>query len=68
MQVSLRFTLRMSKHAAGEPNLLIPVRDTWDRVARIDVPVLAVNGALDSPDHIGMAERVASAVANGRAT
>lgn len=58
----------MSKHAAGEPNLLVPVRDTWDRVARIDVPVLAVNGALDSPDHIGMAERVASAVAGGRAT
>ncbi|MDF2705065.1 alpha/beta hydrolase [Nonomuraea muscovyensis] len=57
----------MAKHTAGEPNLLVPVRDTWERVAKIDVPVLAVNGALDSPDHIGMAERLVSTVADGRA-
>ncbi|MEV4084919.1 alpha/beta hydrolase [Nonomuraea fuscirosea] len=56
----------MAKHTADEPDLLVPVRDTWERVGKIDVPVLAVNGALDSPDHIGMAERVASAVADGR--
>ncbi|MEU8248276.1 alpha/beta hydrolase [Nonomuraea sp. NPDC048916] len=57
----------MSKHTAGEPNLLVPVRDTWDRAAKIEVPVLAINGAIDSPDHIGMAERLAGTVANGRA-
>lgn len=57
----------MSKHTAGEASLLVPVRDTWDRVAKIDVPVLAINGTIDSPDHIGMAERLASTVANGRA-
>ncbi|WP_344865388.1 alpha/beta hydrolase [Planomonospora alba] len=57
----------MSKHSAGEPDLLVPVADTWARAAGIDVPVLAVNGALDSPDHIGMAERLAATVAHGRA-
>jgi pimeloyl-ACP methyl ester carboxylesterase len=57
----------MSKHTAGEPDRLVPVRDTWERVATIGVPVLAINGAVDSPDHIGMAERLAGAVADGRA-
>ncbi|MBE3015084.1 alpha/beta hydrolase [Microbispora sp. NEAU-D428] len=57
----------MSKHTAGEAGPLVPVRDTWDRVAKIDVPVPAINGAIDSPDHIGMAERLTSTVANGRA-
>ncbi|GIH80128.1 alpha/beta fold hydrolase [Planobispora longispora] len=57
----------MSKHAKDEPNRLIPVRDTWERAAGITVPVLAVNGALDSPDHIGMAERLIRTVADGRA-
>jgi pimeloyl-ACP methyl ester carboxylesterase len=56
----------MSKHAAGEPNWLIPVTDTWARAAAIDVPVLAINGALDSPDHIGMADRLVATVAHGR--
>ncbi|MFC5814233.1 alpha/beta fold hydrolase [Nonomuraea harbinensis] len=58
----------MSKHSAGEPDHIVPVRDTWERVPTIGVPVLAVNGAADSPDHIGMAERLAGAVADGRAT
>ncbi|GGS95244.1 hydrolase [Planobispora rosea] len=56
----------MSKHTKDEPDYLIPVRDTWERAADITVPVLAVNGALDSPDHIGMAERLARTVADGR--
>ncbi|MEU8205679.1 alpha/beta hydrolase [Streptosporangium sp. NPDC049046] len=56
----------MSKHTADEPNLLVQVRDTWERAATIDVPLLAVNGTVDSPDHIGMAERLAHTVANGR--
>lgn len=58
----------MAKHAgeAPAPDLITPVRDTWERAAKIDVPVLAVNGAVDSPDHIGMAERLARTVADGR--
>ncbi|MFG1942516.1 alpha/beta fold hydrolase [Nonomuraea sp. NPDC048826] len=58
----------MTKHHAGEPNHLIPVTDTWERLASITVPVLAVNGALDSPDHLGMAERLTNAVPNGHTT
>jgi len=57
----------MAKHTVGEPDHVIPVRDTWSRAAGIDVPVLAVNGALDSSDHLGMAERLARTVGNGRA-
>ncbi|XVQ89464.1 hypothetical protein ACQP2K_19210 [Microbispora siamensis] len=57
----------MSKHTAREASPLVPVRDIWDRVAKIDVPVLAINGAIDSPDHIGMAERLTSTVATRRA-
>ncbi|MGX4735109.1 alpha/beta fold hydrolase [Kitasatospora griseola] len=57
----------LSMHTADEPDLRIPVRDTWNRAARIDVPVPAVNGAIDSPDHIGMAERLTRTAANGRA-
>lgn len=58
----------MSKHTVDEPNTTVPVPDTWSRAAGIDVPVLAVSGALDSPDHLGMAERLARTVNNGRAT
>ncbi|MEU2872167.1 alpha/beta hydrolase [Streptomyces olivoreticuli] len=57
----------LSKHTADEPDLRIPVRDTWNRVAEIDVPVLAINGAIDSLDHIGMAERLTRTVASGGA-
>ncbi|MFH8681583.1 alpha/beta fold hydrolase [Streptomyces lydicus] len=57
----------LSKHTADEPNLLLPVPDAWNRIAAIDVPVLALNGAVDSPDHLGMAERLTRTVANGRA-
>ncbi|MET0417474.1 MAG: alpha/beta fold hydrolase [Actinoplanes sp.] len=60
-------TATMSKHAAGEPDWLRPVTGTWERVPSIAVPVLAVHGALDSPDHIGMAQRVVDAVGEGRA-
>ncbi|MFE7403092.1 alpha/beta fold hydrolase [Streptomyces sp. NPDC057557] len=57
----------LSKHAPGEPDLRIPVHDTWNRAAKIDVPVLAINGAIDSPDHLGMAERLTRTVVNGHA-
>jgi hypothetical protein len=52
----------MSKHLVDEPNWLVPVPDTWARIAKLDAPVLAVNGEIDSSDHIGMAERLAATV------
>jgi pimeloyl-ACP methyl ester carboxylesterase len=58
----------MGKHTPDEPNWLVPVHDTWARAAKIDVPVLAIHGEIDSPDHIGMAEHLIRTVTNGRAT
>lgn len=57
----------MSKHSPGAPNRMVGVRDTWERLPSIGVPVLAINGALDSPDHLGMAERLTRTVPDGRA-
>ncbi|MDX6739692.1 alpha/beta fold hydrolase [Actinocorallia sp. A-T 12471] len=56
----------MSKHTPGEPDYLRPVHDTWTRVAGIAVPVLALSGALDSPDHLAMSDRLIAAVPDGR--
>jgi pimeloyl-ACP methyl ester carboxylesterase len=56
----------IAKHTAGEPDHLVPVADTWTRAASITVPVLAINGDLDSPDHIAMAELLARTVSDGR--
>ncbi|HEY4024357.1 MAG TPA: alpha/beta hydrolase [Pseudonocardiaceae bacterium] len=58
----------MTKHTSGERNWLVPVPDTWGRAAKITVPLLAINGDLDSADHIGMAEQLARTVAHGHAT
>jgi len=58
----------MAKHAAGEPNWLTPVPRTWERAAKITAPLLAINGELDAPDHIAMAERLARTVARGSIT
>ncbi|MFJ8357283.1 alpha/beta fold hydrolase [Streptomyces sp. NPDC093984] len=58
----------ISKHTRDEPDHQVPVTDTWARAATIEVPVLAVNGGADSPDHIRMAERLVRTVAHGRAT
>ncbi|MFD0855458.1 alpha/beta fold hydrolase [Actinomadura adrarensis] len=57
----------MSKYDRYEPEHPVPVTDTWERLAKISVPLLAINGALDSPDHLGMAERLAGTVQDGRA-
>ncbi|UFR07238.1 alpha/beta hydrolase [Streptomyces sp. Go40/10] len=57
----------ISKHAAGEPDYRVPVLQTWRRAASIDVPVLAICGALDVSDHKAMAERLVDAVPDGRA-
>ncbi|MER6311386.1 alpha/beta hydrolase [Streptomyces sp. NPDC001657] len=58
----------ISKHTADEKDWLVPVSDTWARAASITVPVLSINGALDSTDHLGMAERLVRTVADGRIT
>lgn len=53
----------VTKHTAGETDWTVPVTDTWARAAGITVPVLAINGALDAADLIGMADRLVAAVA-----
>lgn len=45
---------------------LLPVERTWERLPGITAPVLTICGALDSPDHLGMAERLAREVPDGR--
>ncbi|WP_367319279.1 alpha/beta fold hydrolase [Streptomyces sp. HUAS ZL42] len=56
----------LAKHTADETNWHVPLTGTWTRVPKIDVPVLAVHGALDATDAIGMAQRLAETVPNGR--
>jgi pimeloyl-ACP methyl ester carboxylesterase len=57
-----------AKHTVGETDWHVPVTDTWARATTITVPTLAVNGALDAPDLIAMAERLTRTVAGeGRA-
>jgi pimeloyl-ACP methyl ester carboxylesterase len=43
----------------------VPVTDTWARLGEIEVPVLAVPGALDSADHRDPGRRLAEAVPRG---
>ncbi|WP_460071682.1 alpha/beta fold hydrolase [Streptomyces sp. YKOK-I1] len=57
----------LSKHTPGEKDWLEPVTDTWSRVPEIDVPLLTLNGALDTPDVIASAQRLADEVRHGRA-
>ncbi|MFI0542634.1 alpha/beta fold hydrolase [Streptomyces sp. WSLK1-3] len=56
----------IAKHTPGERNWHVPMTDTWARVPKIDVPVLTVNGTLDSPDLLADAERYASTARDGR--
>ncbi|MEU5207909.1 alpha/beta fold hydrolase [Streptomyces sp. NPDC020742] len=58
----------VAKHTGSEPVHIVPVTDTWVRAAKITVPVLAINGDIDSSDHTGMAQRLVRTVADGRAT
>ncbi|MDX3644763.1 alpha/beta hydrolase [Streptomyces sp. MB09-02B] len=51
------------KHTVGEQDWHVPVTDTWARAATVTAPTLAVNGALDAPDLIAMAERLVTTVA-----
>ncbi|MGY5048870.1 alpha/beta fold hydrolase [Streptomyces sp. 900105755] len=57
----------ISKHTPDEPDRLIRVTDSWSRVPKIDVPVLAVNGGLEPAELLAAAERLAREVPNGRA-
>ncbi|MFC3491673.1 alpha/beta fold hydrolase [Glycomyces rhizosphaerae] len=57
-----------AKHTAGEPKWMLPSPDTWARAAQIGVPVHAINGAVDSPDHLEMAERLVNIVGTGTTT
>ncbi|MFI7498503.1 alpha/beta fold hydrolase [Streptomyces sp. NPDC049687] len=57
----------VSKHTVGETNWHVPVTDTWPRLPKVEVPVLTVNGALDTADVIAAAQRLADTVQNGRA-
>jgi pimeloyl-ACP methyl ester carboxylesterase len=56
-----------AKHTVGEPEFRIPPERTWERVPGITVPLHAVNGDLDSPDHIALAERAVALAGTGTA-
>lgn len=57
----------VAKHTPDEPRYLVPVTDTWKRLTGITVPLLAINGGIDSVNHIDLAERVVRTVVDGRA-
>lgn len=57
-----------AKHKADEPQWMVLPEDTWARIDRIDVPVHAINGTLDSPDHLAMADRLVTTVGTGTTT
>ncbi|QOV40353.1 alpha/beta hydrolase [Streptomyces ferrugineus] len=56
----------IAKHTLGEKDWHVPLADPWSRVPQIDVPVLAIHGALDAADGIEMAERLVHGVRDGR--
>ncbi|GHH17564.1 alpha/beta fold hydrolase [Streptomyces lanatus] len=59
-------THTVGKHTLGEKDWHVWLADPWSRVPEIDVPVLAIHGALDAADGIDMAERLVRGVRNGR--
>ncbi|MFI6401951.1 alpha/beta fold hydrolase [Streptomyces sp. NPDC050548] len=61
-------THTLAKHTPGERDWYVPLGDPWPRVPKLDVPVLAINGALDWPDSLAMANRFTDTVQNGRST
>ncbi|MEV6807442.1 alpha/beta fold hydrolase [Streptomyces sp. NPDC051132] len=56
----------LGKHTPGEPDHRVPVTRTWERVPDIKVPLIAINGALESPDHQALAARLTDLVPGGR--
>jgi pimeloyl-ACP methyl ester carboxylesterase len=49
----------LAKHTAGEPDHHTPVPGTRERAGELTVPVLALNGALDTPELAALAEHFA---------
>ncbi|MFD6224033.1 alpha/beta fold hydrolase [Nocardia asteroides] len=58
----------LAKHAATEPDYCVPVADVAPRAPLITVPVLAVDGALDSPELTATVDTLLAAVPRGRRT
>ncbi|QTD96184.1 alpha/beta fold hydrolase [Streptomyces cyanogenus] len=56
----------LGKHTPDEPDHRVPVTDTWERVPGIKIPLIALNGALDTADHLAMAARLVDLVPGGR--
>ncbi|MGW5482772.1 alpha/beta fold hydrolase [Streptomyces sp. NPDC004008] len=56
----------LAKHTPGEPDHRVPLTTTWERAADIAVPACAINGAVDAPDHLAMADRLMKLVPGGR--
>ncbi|MFD7623205.1 alpha/beta fold hydrolase [Streptomyces sp. NPDC059802] len=52
----------LGEHALGEADHWVPVTDTWERASGIAAPVCAINGALDAPDRLAMADPLAKLV------
>ncbi|MGX6508903.1 alpha/beta fold hydrolase [Rhodococcus sp. SJ-2] len=59
-------TRTLSKHTAPEPDYLLPVSDLAFRARTIDVPVFAIDGALDSPDLTATVDRFLDAIPHAR--
>ena len=60
-------TIAKHEHSeAAPPHYAVPVTDTWARATKIDVPVLAIVGGVDSADNHRMAERLVHTVPHGR--
>ncbi|MFC9997239.1 alpha/beta fold hydrolase [Nocardia sp. NPDC127526] len=58
----------LAKHTAPQPDYTVPAADVTTRAHTIHVPVLAVDGALDSPDLTATVDRLLDAVPHGRRT
>lgn len=57
----------LMKHTPDEPDWSSHPEDTWQRAAQLTIPVLAIIGGADSPDHRRQAARLAESVTGGRA-
>ncbi|WP_255306195.1 alpha/beta fold hydrolase [Streptomyces sp. Wb2n-11] len=56
----------LGKHTPDEPDHRVPVTATWERAVGIAVPACAINGAVDAPDNLAMADRLMRLVPDGR--
>ncbi|MGW9030706.1 alpha/beta fold hydrolase [Streptomyces sp. NPDC055722] len=58
----------LMKHTPDEPNHCVPVENVASRAKDIIVPVLAINGALDTPSCLNTVAALMDAVPNSRST